>query len=206
MILLMSIINVNLDFNEFQIASLPPTTTTTPTPSFSALIALFPRDSKSEPAHRNPLVQTHLQHPILLCILYSHMPTTSNMTNASSAKNGPSLPVSWSCAELFCNKMEHVWITTKKVCILFALIWLIFYFPFQVHCVQEEDCIRIVPHPHRGQGDIVKLDKKNPSDVLVHLQLPTRHIFYIFALTVHVYPPCLPLLQQTTTSHLPVPT
>ena len=117
------------------------------------------------------------------------------------------LPCQWAGhAELFCNKMECVWITMKKVRIRFALIWLILYFPFQAHCVQEADCIRIVPHPHRGQGDIVKLDKKNPSDVLVHLQLPTRHIFYIFALTVHVYPPCLPLLQQTTTSHLPVPT
>jgi len=34
----------------------------------------------------------------------------------------------------------------------------------QAHCIEEADCIRIVPHLHRGQGDIVKLDKKNPSD------------------------------------------
>jgi len=30
--------------------------------------------------------------------------------------------------------------------------------------LQEADCIRIVPQAHRGQGDIVKLDKKVPAD------------------------------------------
>jgi cation-transporting ATPase 13A1 len=38
------------------------------------------------------------------------------------------------------------------------------YVIFQAHCIEEADRIRIVPHLHRGQGDIVKLDKKNPSD------------------------------------------
>jgi cation-transporting ATPase 13A1 len=38
------------------------------------------------------------------------------------------------------------------------------YVILQAHCIEEADRIRIVPHLHRGQGDIVKLDKKNPSD------------------------------------------
>ncbi|KAG6918084.1 hypothetical protein DXG01_016536 [Tephrocybe rancida] len=42
----------------------------------------------------------------------------------------------------------RAWITTRKA-----------------HSAQEADCIRIVPHVHRGQGDIVRLDKKDVSNV-----------------------------------------
>ncbi|KAG6833024.1 hypothetical protein H0H87_012282 [Tephrocybe sp. NHM501043] len=42
----------------------------------------------------------------------------------------------------------RAWITTRKAA-----------------SPQEADCIRIVPHVHRGQGDIVRLEKKNVSDV-----------------------------------------
>ncbi|KAF8066823.1 endoplasmic reticulum Ca-transporting P-type ATPase [Lyophyllum atratum] len=42
----------------------------------------------------------------------------------------------------------RAWITTRKA-----------------HSVQEANCIRIVPHPHRGQGDIVPLQKKDVADV-----------------------------------------
>jgi len=34
----------------------------------------------------------------------------------------------------------------------------------KVSSAQAADCVRIVPHQHRGQGDIVKLDKKDPAD------------------------------------------
>jgi len=34
----------------------------------------------------------------------------------------------------------------------------------KAHSVQEADCIRLVPHQHKGLGDIVKLDKKKASD------------------------------------------
>lgn len=42
----------------------------------------------------------------------------------------------------------RAWVTTRKA-----------------QSVQEADCIRIVPHQHRGQGDIVALDKKDVADV-----------------------------------------
>ncbi|KAF8958414.1 endoplasmic reticulum Ca-transporting P-type ATPase [Flammula alnicola] len=45
------------------------------------------------------------------------------------------------------NAGARAWVTTKKA-----------------YSVEEADCIRIVPHSHRGQGDIVKIDKKNVSD------------------------------------------
>ncbi|KAL0958887.1 hypothetical protein HGRIS_014206 [Hohenbuehelia grisea] len=45
------------------------------------------------------------------------------------------------------NSGARAWITTKKA-------W----------SAQEADCIRIVPVAHRGQGDIVMLQKKNPAD------------------------------------------
>ncbi|KAF8876645.1 endoplasmic reticulum Ca-transporting P-type ATPase [Infundibulicybe gibba] len=35
----------------------------------------------------------------------------------------------------------------------------------EARTIQEADCIRIVPHPHRGQGDIVPLSKKDPADI-----------------------------------------
>ncbi|KAF9561719.1 endoplasmic reticulum Ca-transporting P-type ATPase [Agrocybe pediades] len=45
------------------------------------------------------------------------------------------------------NAGARAWITTNKA-----------------YSLQEADCIRIVPQMHRGQGDIVKIDKKDPSD------------------------------------------
>jgi len=35
----------------------------------------------------------------------------------------------------------------------------------KAHSAQEADCIRIVPKLHRGQGDIVQLNKKDVADV-----------------------------------------
>lgn len=34
----------------------------------------------------------------------------------------------------------------------------------QAYSLADADCIRIVPNLHRGQGDIVRIDKKVPSD------------------------------------------
>ncbi|PPQ67683.1 hypothetical protein CVT26_007410, partial [Gymnopilus dilepis] len=51
------------------------------------------------------------------------------------------------------NAGARAWITTKKA-----------------RSLEEADCIRIVPHAHRGQGDIVKLEKKIPTD-------PTSYTF-----------------------------
>jgi len=62
------------------------------------------------------------------------------------------------------NSGARAWITTKKVFIGVLLALLLINIISQAHSIEESDCIRIVPHPHRGQGDIVKLDKKNPSD------------------------------------------
>ncbi|RDB26777.1 Manganese-transporting ATPase 4 [Hypsizygus marmoreus] len=45
------------------------------------------------------------------------------------------------------NAGARAWVTTKKA-----------------HSIQEADSIRIVPHPHRGQGDIVMLEKKDVAD------------------------------------------
>ncbi|EPQ51606.1 endoplasmic reticulum Ca-transporting P-type ATPase [Gloeophyllum trabeum ATCC 11539] len=45
------------------------------------------------------------------------------------------------------NAGAKAWITTRKA-----------------RSVQVADCVRIVPAPHRGQGEIVPLVKKNPSD------------------------------------------
>lgn len=46
------------------------------------------------------------------------------------------------------NAGARAWITTKKA-----------------HSLHEADCIRIVPNVHRGQGDIVRLNKKDVADV-----------------------------------------
>ena len=35
---------------------------------------------------------------------------------------------------------------------------------FQAYSIKEADCIRIVPQQHRGQGDIVKIDKIDVAD------------------------------------------
>ncbi|PPQ99954.1 hypothetical protein CVT24_009533 [Panaeolus cyanescens] len=45
------------------------------------------------------------------------------------------------------NAGARAWVTTRKA-----------------HSLQEADCIRIVPQTHRGQGEIVPLEKKTPSD------------------------------------------
>ena len=37
--------------------------------------------------------------------------------------------------------------------------------PVQAHSLEEADCIRIIPQQHKGQGDIIKLDKKIPSQL-----------------------------------------
>ncbi|KAF9524952.1 endoplasmic reticulum Ca-transporting P-type ATPase [Crepidotus variabilis] len=45
------------------------------------------------------------------------------------------------------NSGARAWITTRAA-----------------HSLEDANCIRIIPHQHKGLGDIVKLDKKNPSD------------------------------------------
>ncbi|KAF9042913.1 cation-transporting ATPase [Panaeolus papilionaceus] len=45
------------------------------------------------------------------------------------------------------NAGARAWVTTRKA-----------------KSLQEADCIRIVPQAHRGQGEIVPIDKKTPSD------------------------------------------
>lgn len=47
---------------------------------------------------------------------------------------------------------------------------LICLFGTQSNSLHDADCIRLIPSPHRGTGDIVPLFKKNPSD-------PTSYTF-----------------------------
>lgn len=62
------------------------------------------------------------------------------------------------------NTGARAWITTRKVCINLRSFRL-FYINLHVKASSLEgaDCIRIVPQQHKGQGDIVKIDKKDPS-------------------------------------------
>ncbi|KAJ7621138.1 hypothetical protein FB45DRAFT_798857 [Roridomyces roridus] len=53
--------------------------------------------------------------------------------------------------------------------------------------LQEADCIRIVPHLHRGQGDIVPLDKKAPEDPLTYTFSYQRDTYVIQSLEPLVF-------------------
>ncbi|KAF5381790.1 hypothetical protein D9615_005499 [Tricholomella constricta] len=84
----------------------------------------------------------------------SLFPGTITSTLSRSCRFTPSLPTpttSRHALSFLITKWSagaRAWITTRKA-----------------HSPQEADCIRIVPHLHRGQGDIVPLDKKDVADV-----------------------------------------
>lgn len=76
----------------------------------------------------------------------------------------------WTCVELLGNKMEckctcmdhnkkSRWLPDRFLPFLFNETFQ------KAYSVQEADCIRIVPHVHRGQGDIVSLQKRDVSDI-----------------------------------------
>jgi cation-transporting ATPase 13A1 len=61
--------------------------------------------------------------------------------------------------------------------------------------LEDADCIRIVPNLHRGQGDIVRLDKKIPSNPHSYTFSYQRDTYTVSTLTP----------TQTTFTRLPYP-
>jgi len=58
----------------------------------------------------------------------------------------------------------RAWITTRKVCVMSCGLVILFSYLFQARGIEEADSIRIIPKLHRGQGDIVPLERKDASN------------------------------------------
>ena len=58
----------------------------------------------------------------------------------------------------------RAWITTRKVCAMSCSLVISFSVLAQASSIEEANCIRIVPKVHRGQGDIVPLERRDASD------------------------------------------
>ena len=89
----------------------------------------------------------------------------------------------------------RAWITTRKVCCHYRRSLVPSSSRIQAHSIEQADCIRIIPNLHRGKGDIVRLDKKSPSD-------PQSYTFS-YQRDTYTFSSLAP--SQTTFTRLPYP-
>src|ERR1700677_1309405 len=72
----------------------------------------------------------------------------------------------------------------------------------QAHSLTEADCIRITPAPHRGQGEIVPLLKRVPSDPATYSFSYQQDTY-----SVHIAEPItFGLLPYPSSTHTPLST
>jgi cation-transporting ATPase 13A1 len=70
----------------------------------------------------------------------------------------------------------------------------------QARSLQDAECIRIVPHPHRGQGEIVPLEKKIASQVVQYTFNYQRDTYTLSSIS----PPIFSRLPYPSAGHPPL--